>query len=79
MLMFSLLVTTFEEYEHFLPKESGIKQGHIHDPYMPGEEVKEKLAQIKGHLVWMPLRFLEKAEMAERGLQVNELTESVYT
>ena len=38
-----------------------------------------KLEQIKGHLVWMPLDFLEDAEMAEKGMQVNEWTESIYT
>ena len=46
---------------------------------MPPEDARAKLAEIKGHLVWMPLEFLKNAEMAERGLQVNSLTESVYT
>ena len=43
------------------------------------QEVKLQLDRIRGHLVWMPLDFLCNAEMAERGLQVNEYTESVYT
>ena len=55
------------------------KQGHLYDPTMPVEEVKKKLDLIQGHLVWMPLAFLEDAEMAEKGLQVNEFTESIYT
>ena len=46
---------------------------------MPAEEVRQKLDQIKGHLVWMPLDFLKDAEMAEKGLQVNVYTESIYT
>ena len=46
---------------------------------MPAQEVREKLDQIKGHLVWMPLEFLRDAEMAEKGLQVNAYTESIYT
>jgi phospholipase D1/2 len=46
---------------------------------MPVQEVREKLSQIKGHLVWMPLDFLVDANMAEKGLQVNQFTESVYT
>lgn len=46
---------------------------------MPPEEAKHKLAQIKGHLVWMQMDFLQDAEMAERGLQLNAWTESVYT
>lgn len=73
-----LLVLTFDDYGSFLPK-TGVKQGHLYDPYMPGKEVREKLDQIKGHLVWMPLDFLRDAEMAEKGLQVNEFTESIYT
>lgn len=46
---------------------------------IPPHEIRQKLDQIKGHLVWMPLEFLKDAQMAERGLQVNEWTESVYT
>jgi phospholipase D1/2 len=42
-------------------------------------ELKKELDRIKGHLVWMPLDFLCEAEMAEKGLQVNSITESVYT
>ena len=71
-------VHTFDDYQNFLPK-TGVKQGHLYDPYMPGKEVREELDQIKGHLVWMPLNFLDKAEMAEWGMQVNSVTESIYT
>ncbi|KAI9691964.1 MAG: hypothetical protein M1820_009642 [Bogoriella megaspora] len=71
-------IKTFEDYESFVPK-AGHKQGHLHDPYMPAETVRKELDKIRGHLVWFPLRFLEDADMAERGLQVNEWTESVYT
>ena len=46
---------------------------------LPPEEIREKLNQIKGHLVWMPLEFLKEAEMAEKGMQVNQFTESVFT
>jgi phospholipase D1/2 len=71
-------VLTFDDYDKFLPK-NGIKQGHILNQEMSNEEVKEKLSQIKGHLVWFPLRFLENAEMAEKGMAVNAITESIYT
>ena len=74
----SFLVLTFDDYGKFLPK-NGIKQGHLYDQYMPAKEVREKLDQIKGHLVWMPLDFLRDADMAERGLTVNAYTESIYT
>jgi len=46
---------------------------------IPPHEIREKLDQIKGHLVWMPLDFLRDAPMAEKGLQVNSFTESIYT
>ena len=72
-------VKTFADYQSFLPKHSKFKQGHLHDPYMPAIEVRQKLDQIQGHLVWMPLEFLRDAEMAEKGLQINAYTESIYT
>ncbi|PYI27422.1 phospholipase PldA [Aspergillus indologenus CBS 114.80] len=70
-------ILTFEDYDHFVPK--GIKQGHLFDPYQPIQDTREKLDKIKGHLVWMPLDFLKDANMAEPGLQVNQITESIYT
>jgi phospholipase D1/2 len=72
------IVKTFEDYDRYLPPR-GVKAGHIFDQFMPPEDIREKLDQIKGHLVWYPLKFLRDAEMAERGLQVNSLTESVFT
>jgi phospholipase D1/2 len=57
----------------------GVKAGHIYDRITPPDEVRQKLDKVKGHLVWMPLQFLEGANMAEKGLQVNAWTESVYT
>ncbi|KAK1831867.1 phospholipase D1 [Podospora conica] len=71
-------VKTFDDYNGFLPAK-GVKPGHIFDRMIPPEEVRHKLDKIKGHLVWMPLDYLKDAEMAERGLQVNTWTESVYT
>lgn len=67
-------ITSFEDYDGFAPKKS-IKQGHLHDKFIPVEEVRKKLDQVRGHLVWMPLDFLKDAEMAEKGLQVNQYTE----
>ncbi|UKZ73562.1 hypothetical protein TrVFT333_001209 [Trichoderma virens FT-333] len=71
-------IKTFDDYDRYLPPR-GVKPGHIFDQFMPPEEAKKKLAQIKGHLVWMQMDFLKDAEMAERGLQLNAWTESVYT
>ncbi|KAI5463068.1 hypothetical protein BGZ63DRAFT_380430 [Mariannaea sp. PMI_226] len=71
-------IKTFEDYDRFLPPR-GVKAGHIFDQFMPAEDARKKLSQIKGHLVYHPLEFLRDAEMAERGLQVNSFTESVFT
>ncbi|KAI9372639.1 hypothetical protein BJX61DRAFT_431411 [Aspergillus egyptiacus] len=71
-------IRTFEEYDKYRA-EDGYKAGHLYDPFMPVHEVRAKLDKIKGHLVWMPLDFLRDAEMSEPGLQVNQITESIYT
>ena len=71
-------IKTFDDYEKFLPPK-GVKAGHIFDKMIPPEEIRQKLDRVKGHLVWMPLEFLMEAEMAEKGLQVNAWTESIYT
>ncbi|KAK5998229.1 Phospholipase D1 [Cladobotryum mycophilum] len=71
-------IKTFNDYDRYLPPR-GVKSGHIFDQFMPPEDARKKLAQIKGHLVHMPMEFLRDAEMAERGLQINAWTESVYT
>jgi phospholipase D1/2 len=75
-------VRNFEAYDSFTPnlkKDKEHKQGHIYDKSMKPEHIKKQLDRVKGHLVWMPLDFLCEAEMAEKGLQVNAYTESVYT
>lgn len=66
-------IKTFEEYDQFAPRKT-IKQGHLHDPFLPVNIVRENLDKVKGHLVWMPLDFLKDAEMAEQGLSVNQVT-----
>lgn len=72
------VVKNFDDYDLYLPPR-GVKAGHIYDQFMPAADARQKLAQIKGHLVRMPMEFLKDAEMAERGLAVNSWTESVYT
>lgn len=75
-------ILTFEDYDKFTPNpknDKDHKQGHLYDMSRPVEEVRKELDKVKGHLVWMPLKFLENAEMAEKGLQVNAYTESIYT
>jgi phospholipase D1/2 len=70
-------IKSFADYDSFAPKKS-IKQGHLHDKFIPVDEVRKKLDQVRGHLVWMPLDFLKDAEMAEKGFQVNKYTEVCF-
>ncbi|KAF2450253.1 phospholipase D/nuclease [Karstenula rhodostoma CBS 690.94] len=75
-------ILTFEDYDKFTPNpktDKEHKQGHLYDLSRPVEEVRRELDRVQGHLVWMPLKFLENAPMAEKGLQVNAYTESIYT
>jgi phospholipase D1/2 len=75
-------ILTFEDYDSFTPNPNADKehkQGHLYDMVRPVKEIRAELDRVKGHLVWMQLKFLEKADMAERGLQLNSFTESVYT
>ena len=75
-------ILTFEDYDDFTPHPKGDKdhkQGHLYDMSRPVAEVRQELDKVQGHLVWMQLKFLENAEMAEKGLQVNSYTESIYT
>ena len=37
----------------------GVKPGHIFDQFIPAADIREKLSKVRGHLVWMPMRFLE--------------------
>jgi hypothetical protein len=77
-LTFNPSVHTFEDYDKFLPTKRN-KPGHIFDKNRPAKEIKSKLDEIKGHLVWMPLDFLKDVEMAEESLTLNQWTESIYT
>lgn len=69
-------IRTWADYDSFTPRSDVARQGHLHDPAsLPVSEVREKLDQIRGHLVWMPLDFLKDVNMAELGLAVNQWTE----
>lgn len=78
-------IKTWKDYDTFSPRQT-VKQGHIHDPYIPVKELRAKLDEIRGHLVWMPLDFLKDENMAENmdkniksrlggAVQVNSYTE----
>lgn len=67
-------IRTWKDYDTFAPRDT-VKQGHLHDPYMPVAAVKKEMDRIRGHLVWMPLDFLCEEEMATWGVQVNSMTQ----
>ncbi|KAL1961371.1 hypothetical protein VTO42DRAFT_99 [Malbranchea cinnamomea] len=71
-------IHTFEDFDNFRPRGK-IKLGHLHDPYIPVQDLKQKLDAVKGHLVWMPLDFLKDEQLAVPGLALNQFTESIYT
>ncbi|KAF2870829.1 hypothetical protein BDV95DRAFT_607948 [Massariosphaeria phaeospora] len=74
-------IRTWADYDSFTPnpKGDGHRQGHLYNTDRSAKEVRRELDRVRGHLVWMPMRFLEEEQMAERGLQVNAYTESIYT
>lgn len=74
-------IKTWEDYDTFLPRGDDVKSGHlfVDEKTMGTKEVKKKLSQVRGHLVWMPLEFLCEEELAEKGLGMNAWTESIYT
>ncbi|KAK1913773.1 hypothetical protein P3342_007017 [Pyrenophora teres f. teres] len=65
-------------------KPSLYKWGHVvAENFSQGEqgvrEVKEVLSTIKGTLVEMPLLFLKEEDIAKEGVELNALTEEIYT
>jgi phospholipase D1/2 len=64
--------------------EPMVKWGHVVKPnFSPGaagaREVKEILSTVRGNLVEMPLDFLKEEDIAREGLELNALTETLYT
>lgn len=55
-------VRTWSEYKNFVPAYP-IKPGHVASMTMPVQYIKENLGRVKGHLVTMPLNFLEKGDL----------------
>ena len=45
-----------------------VRQNFSPDPVQATREVKQILAQIRGHLVECPLRFLEEEDIAKEGV-----------
>jgi hypothetical protein len=66
-------VRTNQEYDNFVT-ETGV--GHVADYCIPLKTVVKCLSEIRGHIVEMPLRYMEGAQLIDGGLnfEVNDLT-----
>ncbi|KAI9248403.1 hypothetical protein BY458DRAFT_560172 [Sporodiniella umbellata] len=51
-------ITNWEEYHQFYPDPDTINLGHVHDPEMSVQDIRENLDKIRGHLVEFPTKFL---------------------
>ncbi|KAF7727305.1 hypothetical protein EC973_007821 [Apophysomyces ossiformis] len=73
-------VTNWEEYKAFYPDPNVVDIGHVHDPEMSVEEIRENLGLIRGHLVEFPYKFLENVDLAEESIPfISNLTQELYT
>jgi len=73
-------IKTWKDYDSFCPQRAEVPAGHIWDPHKySAQQVKDELAKVRGHLVWMPLDFLRDEHMAAAGLAFNPATKSIYT
>ncbi|MCO5588220.1 hypothetical protein L7F22_042175 [Adiantum nelumboides] len=72
-------VRNWKQYHEFFVAR-GPRTGHVADPNMPLQHIKERLSEWRGSLVNMPLQFLveEQLEKGSRGLEVNSATLDIY-
>jgi phospholipase D1/2 len=68
-------VLSVEEYEKFVTRT---KVGHVADYSMPVEDTKRLLSSVRGHIVNMPLHYMDHTTLIKPGLMVNEFTGLVY-
>ncbi|ORE03496.1 phospholipase D/nuclease [Rhizopus microsporus var. microsporus] len=73
-------VTTWEEYKTFYPDPSQIDIGHVHDPEMSVDEIRDHLANIHGHLVEFPYHFLENVDLQGESIPfIGDNIQELYT
>ncbi|SCZ90767.1 BZ3500_MvSof-1268-A1-R1_Chr1-3g02230 [Microbotryum saponariae] len=70
-------VHTWNEYKAFVP-QAPVKPGHVADPNMSAHEIKTKLDQVRGHLVPLPLEFLDQEKLLAMDAAVNPMTLDIY-
>lgn len=57
------LVTSWDEYKHFVPDQTKVPIGHVANSETPIDETVKKLNNIRGHLVEFPYEFLNKENL----------------
>lgn len=67
------IVRTNEDYERFV---TDTKVGHVAYYDMPLQYIVKSLSEVRGHIVRMPLYYMEKVDLIQGGinLEVNDLT-----
>lgn len=67
------IVRTIQDYDRFV---TDTKIGHVADYSMPLDYVVQHLSNVRGHVVNMPLHYLEKEQLIAGGvnLSVNVVT-----
>ena len=67
------LVRTNEDYDKFV---TDTKVCHVAYYDMPLQHIVSSLSEVRGHIVRMPLYYMEKASLIQPGinLEVNDLT-----
>jgi len=61
-------VRNIQEYDKFV---TDTKVGHVADYSMPFDYVVRSLSNIRGHVVNMPLHYLEQEELIAGGFNLN--------
>lgn len=72
-------VRSWSAYKDYVSKNT-VKTGHVANPALSVHEVKAQLSKIRGHLVPMPIHFLEQEQYLTEGdfLTVNPITLALY-
>ncbi|KAM0753544.1 phospholipase D/nuclease [Meredithblackwellia eburnea MCA 4105] len=70
-------IKTWKEYLDFVPK-APMKPGHVANKDMSVSFIKESLDKVRGHIVSMPLDFLEKEDLLAMDASVNPITLAIY-
>ncbi|KAK4054720.1 hypothetical protein OIV83_000644 [Microbotryomycetes sp. JL201] len=70
-------VKSWDEYHKWVPQQP-VKPGHVASLDRPVREIKEQLSRIRGHIVPMPLSFLENEKLLALDASVNPATLNIY-